>query len=109
MAKTTRISMSIDKNLLDELNYVSNVLQVSRSSLITEILIESVNPLKEVIELSISCSEKNDKEVNPLARNPEKVRSYLDSLKTAVEQRRDLFNAEFKKFATAMDGQRNGH
>jgi hypothetical protein len=109
MAKTKRISMTIDRNLLDDLDFLSTTLQVSRSSLITEILVGSVVPMREVIELSMPSAGTKDTDVETLSRNPEKVRTYLTSLQTAIEQRKTLLDTEVESLLHSMEGSTNAH
>jgi hypothetical protein len=110
MAKTKRVSISIGIELLDDLNFLCSVLQVSRSSLVTEILIGATVPMREVIELSIpSAGVQSDKDVESLSRNPEKVRTYLTSLQTAIEQRKTLLDTEVKSLFDSLEATNNAH
>ena len=108
MAKTQRVSMTIDKKLLENLNFLSSVLQVSRSSLMTEILSPTCEQMRGVIELTNSTiSDSPDSVV--LARDPEKVRSYIDGLSKAIADQKELYDSKVNVLLSTMDGQSNGH
>lgn len=108
MAKTKRISMSIDKQLLDDLNFLSKTLEVSRSSLMTEILGPTCQQMRGIIELTNSTISDTNEQV-PLSRNPEKVRSYIDGLSKAITDQKKLYDGEVVKLLQTMEGQPNGH
>jgi len=84
MSTTTRITMTIPNNLLSDLDFISRSLGLSRSGLICEILSGNVSSIREIIELSIPPDSLDSD--SPQLRKPEKIRSYIDSILTAVDQ-----------------------
>ena len=66
--------------------------------------------MREVIELSMpSVGTKSNKDVEALSRNPEKVRTYLSSLQTAIEQRKTSLDTEVESLFQALEGTNNAH
>ena len=100
--------MTIDKKLLDDLNFLSNVLQVSRSSLMTEILAPTCEQMRGVIELTNSATSDSSDSVT-LARDPDKVRSYIEGLNKALSDQRSIYDAKVDVLLSTMDGHSNGH
>jgi len=107
MAKTKRMSMTIPTSLFDDLDFVSQNLSVSRSSLISEILQTHITPIRGLIEqcLPSDLDGKNE----PLSRDPEKVRSFLDSLQTALTDVSAELDSERAKFAEHLEASKNEH
>lgn len=100
MSKTKRISMTIPTSLSKDLDFVSRHLSVSRSSLISEILETHIVPVKSLLEQCIPPGLDGSGE--PLSRNPEKVRAFLDSLQASlIEERRSFDNL--------LEGSKNEH
>lgn len=100
MSKTKRISMTIPTSLIKDLDFVSRHLSVSRSSLISEILETHIGPVKSLLEQCIPPGLDSDNE--PLSRNPEKVRSFLDSLQASLTEERQNFDK-------LLEGSKNEH
>ena len=85
MATTKRITMTIPNELVEDLNFISLHLGLSRSGLMSEILLGSSKPMREVIE---ACLGDNPTDGKPLKRNPETIRNQLSSIITAIEQQK---------------------
>jgi hypothetical protein len=108
MAKTQRISMTVDSKLLDDLNFLSSVLLVSRSSLITELLSPTCEQMRGIIELTNSAtSDSPDSAI--LARDPAKVRLYIDGLTKAISDQKSLYDDKVNVLLSTMDGQTHEH
>jgi predicted DNA-binding protein len=109
MAKTKRISMTIPLELLKDLDSLSTNLSISRSSLITEILAESIPQLKNIIDQIAPAEISSEGQPQVLQRNPDVVRSYLDSLKAVIDQQKGQFDTEIAEYQLQLKGLGNGH
>jgi len=98
--------MTIPISLTNQLDSLSTTLKVSRSSLVTEILQDT---LPNLIEIMSQLSEHGPETNEPLARNPEKVRSYLDTLKTVIDQQKTQFDFDYNTYVSTSEGSKNGH
>jgi metal-responsive CopG/Arc/MetJ family transcriptional regulator len=104
MAKnTTRISMTIPTELSENLNSISHTLRISRSSLITEILNDSVPLLTELLDSMAMLTSKPDSK-EPLSRNYDLVRTYLDSIKASVDSNSQKFTETHSEFQHLLEG-----
>lgn len=100
--------MTVDAKLLDDLNFLSSVLLVSRSSLITELLTPSCIQMRGVIELTNSATG-NSGNSGTLARDPEKVRSYIEGLSKAIADQKGQYDAAANLMLSEMDTDAHGH
>lgn len=100
--------MTVDSKLLDDLNFLSSVLLVSRSSLITELLSPTCAQMRGVIELTNSATG-NSGNSETLARDPEKVRSYIEGLSQAISDQKQQYDSAANLMLSEMDTQANGH
>jgi hypothetical protein len=107
MSKTKRMSMTIPISLLNDLDFVSQNLSVSRSSLISEILQTHITPIKGLIEHCLPSG--TDENNQPLSRDPEKVRSFLDSLQVALSDVTNELEAERTKLSEHIEASKNEH
>jgi hypothetical protein len=89
--KTVRITMTIPNDLNADLIKLTQMLRVSRSSLITEILNEQV---RSIISLTSMIPQAEPDNADPKKRNYELVRSYLDSFRNVIETRTAEFDQE---------------
>ena len=101
--------MTIPESIFDDLEYVSKHLRVSRSSLISEILASNIKSIRTVIEQCIPDDSDSGEDYHSLSRDPDKVRSYLDSLSTALTQAQNDFESERTELYNAMDGAKHEH
>jgi hypothetical protein len=102
--------MTIPVELIDELDLISSTLNVSRSSLVTEILQEAVKPLAEVINLSIAMVEDTSgTDAATLRRNPQKVREYLDALRQAVDVRKKTLDDSMTQYLLQLGADHHEH
>ena len=108
MAKTKRVSMTLPIDLVDSLDFVSNRLQVSRSSLISEILITNISPIREIIQQVSPETDAKDGSTS-LSRDPAKVREYLDSLSEAIQTSSSDFDISKNELIASMEGLKNEH
>lgn len=108
MAKTKRVSMTLPLELVDDLDSVSTKLRVSRSSLISEILINNISPMREIIDTIIPHLD-GDNETPILARDPQKVREYLDSFSQAISDASTEFEQNKNDLLHTMEGLKNEH
>lgn len=108
MSSTKRISMTIPESLVSDLDFISYHFQVSRSSLISELLTTSVSDVRRIMEMSIQLTDSGDSKA-PLSRDPSKVRSYLNSMRAAQENLRERFDAQYEAIASEFEGSKNEH
>lgn len=109
MSKTKRMSMTIPETVFNDLEYVSRHLRVSRSSLISEILGSNIGSIRTIIEQCIPDGSDLNDDASSLARDPEKVRSYLDSLSSALTDAQSDFESQKSFLFSSMDGGKNEH
>jgi hypothetical protein len=110
MSKTKRVSMTLPIKLADDLDMISKTFNVSRSSLVSGILSDAVEPIKEVIRLSMSALEESDSEdTNPLSRKPEKVRAFLDALNSVAESEKSQLDAKMQNIFDEAKENNNAH
>lgn len=109
MPKTKRMSMTIPESVFNDLEYVSKHLRVSRSSLISEILASNISSIRGVVEQCVPDTTDTPEGHPALSRDPDKVRSYLDSLSAALTQAQNDFETQRTDLYKAMDGTKNEH
>lgn len=109
MAKTKRMSMTIPESIFNDLEYVSKHLRVSRSSLISEILATNISSIRGVVEQCVPEASDTSTVEASLSRDPEKVRTYLDSLSAALTQAQNDFEDQRSDLYKAMDGAKHEH
>ncbi len=108
MAHKKRISMTLPEEVLNDLDFLTLNLGVSRSTLITAILECNVGTMAEVLRSCMPTSDRPDDGV-VLSRNPKIVREYLDSLSTILSEAQTDFEAHKQTIFHAMDGNTHGH
>lgn len=74
MKKTKRTSMSLPEDLIDDLDYCSRKMSVTRSSIVTEMLSQGVTSLKYILEQAMPDNDSIDK---PLRRSSSEVAELL--------------------------------
>tara|TARA_Y100000310_G_C20612772_1_gene778908 strand:+ start:746 stop:1042 length:297 start_codon:yes stop_codon:yes gene_type:complete len=87
---TKRVSLTMDENVLTDVDYLCSRLSVSRSVFITEVLRQSVSPLRELLEIALPGENTTD---GPRARDPDIVRQLLS----------DFVTQKFTEFQTTFD------
>lgn len=106
MPKTKRVSMTLPVDLVADLDSVSTKLQVSRSSLISEILSSNISPIREIIDTIVSISPT---EGTTLSRDPNKVRDYLDAFSAAIESASKDYENSKNDLIHTLEGLNNEH
>lgn len=111
MSNTKRVSLTLPNNLVDDLDYVSRALQITRSGLVSELLTAGASEVRRIVELSIAATSNDNNADNSvtLARDPEKIRSYLSSISQAIDDSKNEFERQSDSLITAMDGLKNEH
>ena len=111
MSNTKRVSLTMPTSLVDDLDYDSRTLQITRSGLASELLTAAASQIRGIVELSIAATsnDANDDNAVTLARDPEKIRSYLSSISQAIEDSKGQFDREAESLITTMDGLKNEH
>lgn len=107
MPATKRITMTIQKDLVEDLNFISRTLGVSRSGLMCELISPQIEPLKEMLQICLG--EEVDSDGTPLIRDPNAIREYLDSLIAAVEQGKQDLQSHGNELLKNMEGLDNEH
>lgn len=87
---TKRVSLTMDENVLTDVDYLCSRLSVSRSIFITEVLRQSASPLRELLEIALPGENTTDV---PRARDPDIVRQLLS----------DFVTQKFTEFQTTFD------
>jgi len=77
MAGTTRISLTIASDILDDVDYLCNKLSVTRSSLISEFLRPTVGDVRSIVDFALPADSDGD---GVKARNPEQLRKFLHDM-----------------------------
>jgi predicted DNA-binding protein len=101
--------MTIPIELSDQLDMLSSTFQVSRSSLISEILSDTVTNMHDVVSLSLSVLEDGDKDAPTLSRNYAKVRSYLDSMRLVIDEKTEKLDTASVELLKLMEESLNEH
>ena len=108
MATTQRITMTIPVKLVEDLNFISRHLGLSRSGLMSELLISNTEPMRQIIEMSLPSDCDDDSGDTPLKRDPETIRKYLSSVIDAVEQQKESLELVRDEYP-AFKGSNNEH
>lgn len=87
---TKRVSLTMDENVLTDVDYLCSRLSVSRSVFVTEVLRQSASPLRELLEIALPGENPTD---GPRARDPDIVRQLLS----------DFVTQKFTEFQTTFD------
>lgn len=108
MTTTKRVSMTMNKDLLSDLDFLSRNLRVSRSSLINELLSATSSEMRRIVECTNALTDGSPESIS-LARDPSKVRSYLDSISQAIDHGKTEFDRESLSLLQTMDGSSHEH
>lgn len=88
MSKIRKVSLSLDANLVANLDYLSSRMSVSRSALVTELLLDGVAHMRRLVEVIPPNPTPADL-VRMRGQSIEEVRARIESLKSLEN---DLFS-----------------
>lgn len=88
MSKSRKVSLSLDANLVANLDYLSSRLSVSRSALVTQLLLDGVAHMRRLVEVIPPNPTPADL-VRMRGESIEEVRARIESLKSLEN---DLFS-----------------
>lgn len=98
MSTTKRISLTIDAEILQDLDYLCSRLSVTRSSLISEFLRPTVGDVRRIVDFALPSSSENPD--SPRARNPEQLREFLESLS---QSRLESLDKDIDEYCLVME------
>lgn len=88
MSKSRKVSLSLDANLVANLDYLSSRMSVSRSALVTQLLLDGVAHMRRLVEVIPPNPTPADL-VRMRGESIEEVRARIESLKSLET---DLFS-----------------
>lgn len=88
MSKSRKVSLSMDANLVANLDYLSSRMSVSRSALVTQLLLDGVAHMRRLVEVIPPNPTPADL-VRMRGESIEEVRARIESLKSLEN---DLFS-----------------
>lgn len=88
MSKSRKVSLSMDANLVANLDYLSSRMSVSRSALVTQLLLDGVAHMRRLVEVIPPNPTPADL-VRMRGESIEEVRTRIESLKSLEN---DLFS-----------------
>lgn len=88
MSKSRKVSLSLDANLVANLDYLSGRMSVSRSALVTQLLLDGVAHMRRLVEVIPPNPTPADL-VRMRGESIEEVRARIESLKSLEN---DLFS-----------------
>lgn len=88
MSKSRKVSLSLDANLVANLDYLSSRMSVSRSALVTQLLLDGVTHMRRLVEVIPPNPTPADL-VRMRGESIEEVRARIESLKSLEN---DLFS-----------------
>jgi len=88
MSKSRKVSLSLDANLVANLDYLSSRMSVSRSALVTQLLLDGVAHMRRLVEVIPPNPTPADL-VRMRGESIEEVRARIESLKSLEN---DLFS-----------------
>lgn len=88
MSKSRKVSLSLDANLVANLDYLSSRLSVSRSALVTQLLLDGVAHMRRLVQVIPPNPTPADL-VRMRGESIEEVRARIESLKSLEN---DLFS-----------------
>lgn len=88
MSKSRKVSLSLDANLVANLDYLSSRMSVSRSALVTQLLLDGVAHMRRLVEVIPPNPTPADL-VRMRGDSIEEVRARIESLKSLEN---DLFS-----------------
>lgn len=88
MSKSRKVSLSLDANLVANLDYLSSRMSVSRSALVTQLLLDGVAHMRRLVEV-IPPNPTTADLVRMRGESIEEVRARIESLKSLEN---DLFS-----------------
>jgi len=106
MSTTKRVSMTLPKSLIEDLDFISRNLQITRSGLVSEMLTGNLSQFRSYVEQVISVTSQ---EPVTLSRNPDKVRSYLEALNQTVDSAKSEYDKESAALLHSLEGLKNEH
>lgn len=81
MSKSRKVSLSLDANLVANLDYLSSRMSVSRSALVTQLLLDGVAHMRRLVEVIPPNPTPADL-VRMRGESIEEVRARIESLKS---------------------------
>lgn len=88
MSKSRKVSLSLDANLVANLDYLSSRMSVSRSALVTQLLLDGVAHMRRLVEVIPPNPTPADL-IRMRGESIEEVRARIESLKSLEN---DLFS-----------------
>lgn len=97
--KVRKISVSLPSDLVNDLDIVSKALGVSRSAILSSVLVPSVSPMKEIIlQLGVDSLDASVSDADVVKRYRDGSKAHVDSLLKSLsdalggEVQGELFN-----------------